>query len=165
MFLHLFYNIQNNIFRLYVRLLLLFATWTLFLSTRIGISSSDCYVSTSANYLRNIVTEIFLPVTFWNTNKAFTTTVKKSSKVNFSYHFTVFFKGLLYVLIWSERSIEIFPVLYSTIHFWFAIKPFFRFYIYHFARIFRRKGQNIFLYFHFKIVIPLLFSLPNFSVF
>lgn len=104
----------------------------------IGISSFECHVSAICQW--NIMTDIFLSVTFWNINKI-TVTFKKSSKVFY------FINELLYALIWLERSVTIFLVLYSMIIFRNKL-PFF--YIYHFAS-FSKKDESI----------PFIFPFPN----
>lgn len=102
----------------------------------IGISSFECHVSAICQW--NIMTDIFLSVTFWNINKA-TAAFKKNSKIFY------FINELLYALIWLERSVTIFLVLYSMII--FRNKLLF-FYIYHF---FSKKDENI----------PFIFPFPN----
>lgn len=102
----------------------------------IGISSFECHVSAICQW--NIMTGIFLSVTFWNINKA-TAAFKKNSKIFY------FINELLYALIWLERSVTIFLVLYSMII--FRNKLLF-FYIYHF---FSKKDENI----------PFIFPFPN----
>lgn len=112
----------------------------------IGISSFECHMSAICQW--NIMTDIFLSVTFWNINKA-TAAFKKNSKIFY------FINELLYALIWLERSVTIFLVLYSMII--FRNKLLF-FYIYHF---FQRRMKTFLLFFHFQIVIIITIFFDN----
>lgn len=156
MFLYSYYSIQSNIFEFYAHLFLfLYNLWTLLLSIRIGISPSECHVSTSINCLQNAVIDIFLPVSSWN--KTFiAATFKKSSKANFLHHLTVFLNELQLI---RKINSGVSCILFND-HFWFTTKPVFCFYIYVISlEFFIEKTKTSLLSFYFKTLIPLLFSL------
>lgn len=127
------------------------------LNSRISMFSSEWCVNASLLIVCHI--GIFLLVTSWNINKAFTTTAfKKSSKANCLYHFIVFLNGQQYALLWSERSMAVFPILYSTTIFGLQQNHLFVFIFTISLEFFLERTKTLLLFFHFKTIISLLFS-------
>ena len=88
---------------------------------------------------------------------------RRRSKADFLYHFRVLLKGLLYALIWSDKSTEVFALLHSATILGLQQNPLFFTFIIS-LECFVDRTKTSLLSFHFSTVIPSLFSLAIISL-